>query len=55
MQLLFFGWLGVTPKNGPKVEKGGLKKKKEIALKLELTQVLIKLKQKLFDQQLALD
>ena len=55
MQLLFFGWLGVTPKNGLKVEKGDLKKKEEIALKLELTQVLIKLKQKLFDQQLALD
>ena len=43
----------MTPKNGPEVKKGGLKIKKN-STKTGITQVLIKLKQKLFNQQLSL-
>ena len=50
----FFCWLGVTPKNRPKVKKGGLKIKKNCT-KTGITQVTGQLQQKLFYQQLALD
>ena len=40
---IFLFWLGVTPKSGSKVKKGGMKVEK-----ITLTQVLIELQQKIF-------
>ena len=39
--------LGVTPKSGPKVKKGGMKVKKNYT-KMEITQFLIELQRKIF-------
>ena len=51
---LFLYRLGVTPKNEPKVKKGGMKVKKNDT-KTGITQVLIELQRKNFHQQLALN
>ena len=53
MQFLFFCCLEMSPKNGPKVKKGGMKIKN--CTTTGITQVLGQLKQKFFHQQLALD
>ena len=53
MQLLFFCCLEMSPKNGPKVKKGGMKIKN--CTTTGITQVLGQLKQKFFHQQLVLE